>query len=106
MGKNYPERIDKILVINVPAGFGMIWKIVAPMLDRNVRERISIFRRDYHDAMRELIDEENIPEIYGGKCRCGDSCRFGSPEEKKIFDLTIVELEDVSMHLNALYTHC
>eukprot|EP00619_Florenciella_sp_RCC1007_P013275 CAMPEP_0205913912 /NCGR_PEP_ID=MMETSP1325-20131115/6873_1 /ASSEMBLY_ACC=CAM_ASM_000708 /TAXON_ID=236786 /ORGANISM="Florenciella sp., Strain RCC1007" /LENGTH=322 /DNA_ID=CAMNT_0053280873 /DNA_START=17 /DNA_END=985 /DNA_ORIENTATION=- len=87
LGKNYPERIDKILVINVPAGFGMIWKIVAPMLDRNVRERISIFRADYKAAMQELIDIENIPAIYGGTCDCGgEGCRFNSPEEVKMLD--------------------
>lgn len=85
MGKNYPERIDKILVINVPAGFGMIWEIVAPMLDRNVRERISIFRQDYHEAMQELIDIDNIPAVYGGNCRCpGGECRFNSPEELRM----------------------
>ena len=95
MGKNYPERLDRvqpahtyllpghgavsvrlspryllqILVINVPAAFGMIWKIVAPMLDRNVRERISIHRADYQEALREIIDPENIPHYYGGTCQ-------------------------------------
>ena len=82
MGKNYPERLDKILIVNVPAAFGMIWNIVAPMLDRNVRERISIFRGDYYDALVELIEPENIPAAYGGKCQCQrGSCRFHSPEE-------------------------
>jgi len=71
-----------VLVINVPAAFGMIWNIVAPMLDRNVRERISIFRADYKEALFDLINPEDIPEQYGGSCRCGGrSCRFHSPEE-------------------------
>jgi hypothetical protein len=85
LGKNYPERMDKIVIINVPAAFGMIWSIVAPMLDRNVRERISIFRGNYYDALVELIEPENIPTQYGGLCRCGDlGCRFHSPEEVRL----------------------
>uniref|UniRef100_A0A7S2B9A3 CRAL-TRIO domain-containing protein n=1 Tax=Octactis speculum TaxID=3111310 RepID=A0A7S2B9A3_9STRA len=62
----------------------MIWKIVAPMLDRNVRERITLFRSDYQDALRELVDIENIPPAYGGTCQCGD-CRNNSPQELEIF---------------------
>lgn len=81
LGKNYPERLDKILIINVPAAFGMIWNVVAPLLDRNVRERISIFRGNYYDALAELIEPEHIPAHYGGLCRCNEGCRFHSPEE-------------------------
>ena len=83
MGKNFPERIDKIIVINVPAAFGMVWNIVAPLLDRNVRERVSIFREDYTLALEELIAPENLPREYGGLCQCGESCRFHAPEEEQ-----------------------
>ena len=31
VGKNYPDRLDKIIIVNVPAAFGMIWRIVAPV---------------------------------------------------------------------------
>ena len=83
IGKNFPERIDRIIVINVPVAFGMVWNIVAPLLDSNVRERVSIFRGDYYSALEELIAPEDIPEEYGGQCRCDGGCRFNSPEEKK-----------------------
>ena len=91
LGKNYPERLDKILIINVPAAFGMIWNIVAPMLDRNVRERISIHRGDFSAALEELIDPANIPEHYGGQCRCpGEGgCRHNSPEEQALGGLAL-----------------
>jgi len=92
LGKNYPERMDKIVIINVPAAFGMIWNVVAPLLDRNVRERISIFRGNYYEALVELIEPENIPSQYGGQCRCGElGCRFHSPEEVNI-SARVVEL--------------
>jgi hypothetical protein len=81
MGKHYPERLDKILVINVPASFSMVWAIAAPLLDRNVRERISIYRADYHAALFDLIDPTNVPTQYGGTCQCAGGCRHHSPEE-------------------------
>lgn len=81
MGKHYPERLDKILVINVPASFSMVWNIVAPMLDRNVRERISIYRANYQEALFELIEPNNVPLQYGGTCQCQGGCRHHSPEE-------------------------
>ena len=61
------------------------------MLDRNVRERISIHRSDYYQTLEELIEPGNIPVSYGGMCRCGDSgnCRFESPEE--LFMISRVE---------------
>lgn len=81
LGKHYPERLDKILVINVPASFSVVWAVVAPLLDRNVRARVAICRGNYHEALFELVDPANVPLQYGGTCQCAGGCRHHSPEE-------------------------
>ena len=44
LNKHYPERMYKTFVINVPSSFSFVWRLVAPMLDPNVREKVKIYK--------------------------------------------------------------
>mmetsp|Transcript_15415 Transcript_15415/g.27229 ORF Transcript_15415/g.27229 Transcript_15415/m.27229 type:complete len:549 (-) Transcript_15415:141-1787(-) len=67
LNKHYPERMFKTFVINVPSSFSFVWKLVAPMLDPNVREKVSIYKaNEFQAPLLELVDADQLPERYGG----------------------------------------
>ncbi|KAJ8602427.1 hypothetical protein CTAYLR_001236 [Chrysophaeum taylorii] len=66
VNRHYPERVWKTLIINAPSVFGVIWTIVSPLLEPNVREKITVLRKDYKDTLRDLVDPDSLPVEYGG----------------------------------------
>lgn len=66
INRHYPERVWRTIIINAPSVFGVIWSIVSPLLEPNVREKITVLRSSYQDTLRELIDPDNLPVEYGG----------------------------------------
>ena len=64
----YPERTYKTLIINVPTWFSMVWNIVKTFLTERSVAKINILKGNYEEELRELIDSENIPVLYGGEC--------------------------------------
>ena len=66
-GTHYPQRSHKMLVLNVPGWFGVLFNIVKPLLNEAQRAKINIFRsHEVLAGMRETIPDENIPVEYGG----------------------------------------
>ncbi|CAK4078551.1 unnamed protein product [Aphanomyces euteiches] len=71
MQKHYPQRSFKIFLVNVPSWFGMIWKLIKPLLNESTRAKTFILSEaDAPAALLQHIDPENLPEEYGGSCRC------------------------------------
>ncbi|KAJ0974603.1 hypothetical protein J5N97_016568 [Dioscorea zingiberensis] len=65
---NYPERLGKVFLVHVPYLFMKAWKIIYPFIDKNTRKKI-VFVEDKNlkETLLEDIDEDQLPEIYGGK---------------------------------------
>jgi len=79
---HYPGRSVMIFMINVPKWFSFVWKhALCPLLDAKTRARTHIYGSDYLQALTEFIPIDEIPEAYGGKCRCQGECRFTSDIE-------------------------
>jgi len=75
---NYPENLKKLFLINCPTLFTMIWKAVKPFLNENTIKKIRICgSSDYKSALLEDIPAENLPEEYGGTCKCEGGCCIG-----------------------------
>lgn len=83
LGEYNPERVYQVFIINPPAWFNLIWKIVSPLLNPKTRERIHVLRgqKDISKALLEFIPAENLPVEYGGTCACAGGCSTHSPEE-------------------------
>ncbi|RHZ02693.1 hypothetical protein DYB31_000678 [Aphanomyces astaci] len=84
VGHYNAERIYKVIIVNPPAWFNMIWKVVAPMINPKTRDKTIVVRgaAEITKALLEFIDLENIPQEYGGTCACeGGGCMTHSPEE-------------------------
>lgn len=83
---HYPERMAKAYVINVPGFFGAVWKMIRPMLDPNTSKKIRVVSKfkKILPSLREEMDDEVIPQAYGGK---GISRWYDSEEERSIHDV-------------------
>ena len=63
----FPERLGYMYIINSPWIFKPLWAMIRPWLDQNTVAKIRIFGyNDYQDALKEVIDEDQIPKEYGG----------------------------------------
>ncbi|KAK2974169.1 hypothetical protein RJ640_021460 [Escallonia rubra] len=64
----YPERLGKLLIVHVPYIFMTVWKIVYPFIDNNTKKKIMfVENKRLKSTLLEDIDENQLPEIYGGK---------------------------------------
>lgn len=80
---NYPESLGKLLMINVPMVFKVVWKIVKPWLDQRTRDKIFVCKgKDVAKELLNLIDKENLPVAYGGTCKCEGGCIQNSELEQ------------------------
>ncbi|KAF0683531.1 Aste57867_24388 [Aphanomyces stellatus] len=95
VGQYNAERIYKVIIVNPPAWFNMIWKVVSPLINPKTRDKTIVVRgaAEITKTLLEYVDLENIPAEYGGSCACEGGCINNSPEE--------IELRDVVAKLNS-----
>jgi hypothetical protein len=74
----YPERLHKVFIINAPLSFRGVWAVVKPFIDPKTAQKIKILGADFQASMLKQIPLSQLPEMYGGDCRCeyknGDHC--------------------------------
>ena len=65
---HYPERLGKLIVINAPSVLSVAWKFISSLLNEVQRAKIKIFsaQKDWLPVLLEFIDEDQIPQKYGG----------------------------------------
>lgn len=68
---HYPERLGRLVVINAPTMLAMAWKIIQTFLDDVTKAKISILSnpKDWKPLLLEYIDEDQIPQQYGGTAK-------------------------------------
>lgn len=69
-----------LVVINAPYSFAAIWTAVRPWLSKETQDKVHIVGSDYKSFLLQYIDEDNLPEEFGGKCTCAEEggCQFAS----------------------------
>ncbi|XP_062110828.1 uncharacterized protein LOC133822493 [Humulus lupulus] len=64
----YPERLGKLFLVHVPYIFMTAWKMIYPFIDKNTKKKIVfVDNKKLKATLLNDIDEEQLPEIYGGK---------------------------------------
>jgi CRAL/TRIO domain len=66
--------MGKFYIINAPWAFQFVWSVIKPWLDEVTVSKIDILGSDYKEALLKQISPENLPEEFGGTCRCRDGC--------------------------------
>lgn len=71
----YPESMGKFYIINAPWTFSVVWNVIKPWLDEVTVSKIDILGSAvFKDALLKQIPAENLPEEFGGTCRCPGGC--------------------------------
>eukprot|EP01043_Picozoa_sp_COSAG02_P017927 COSAG02_NODE_824_length_16741_cov_16.319733_6_plen_216_part_00 len=63
--QHYPENLTKGFLINAPWFFARGYDMVKPMLNASTVEQLEIFSDDAADALRELMDPEELIRLSG-----------------------------------------
>lgn len=63
MQGSYPLRIRTFLIMNPPSWFGMVWRIIRPMMSKKFAEKVHIVS---DDAIYEHVSKDHLPEEMGG----------------------------------------
>jgi len=67
----YPETLHVLIIMNSSWVLRALWKIGSPWIDPVTKANIHWGT----DALKKFIDEGNIPQFLGGKCKCkGGKC--------------------------------
>ncbi|KAK1642032.1 hypothetical protein QYE76_059837 [Lolium multiflorum] len=70
MQNYYPERLGRVLMINVPYIFMAAWKIVYPFIDEKTKKKfVFVANKDLDATLRDAIDKSQLLEEYGGKLK-------------------------------------
>jgi hypothetical protein len=64
----YPESLHRLYMINAPWFFTGLWKMLSAFVDPVTAKKINVLGSDYIAALREEIDDCNIPTELGGSC--------------------------------------
>ncbi|KAF7457786.1 phosphatidylinositol/phosphatidylcholine transfer protein [Cryptosporidium felis] len=64
----YPELLGKMIIINAPSIFGIIWNFLKPLIDDRTAKKISIYTRhdDWKSVLLDIVDSDQLPEFLGG----------------------------------------
>eukprot|EP00850_Spirogloea_muscicola_P022091 SM000276S10303 [mRNA] locus=s276:80317:89316:- [translate_table: standard] len=70
----YPEHMGRIIIINAPPVFKLIWQIVRIWLDKKTLRKIDVVGSKYEAKLLEHVDIDNLPQAFGGNCKCLGGC--------------------------------
>ena len=73
----YPETLGHAIIWNSPTIFSAAWKIIKPMLDPVVREKITFASRA--SEIEKVIDPKHLPKSFDGQSTW--TYRFRGPQE-------------------------
>ena len=72
----YPERLGRLYIINAPWGFSTVWSVVKGWLDPVTVQKIHILGSGYKKELLAQVPAENLPDEFGGSCKCPGGCKF------------------------------
>ncbi|CAM6085246.1 unnamed protein product [Calypogeia fissa] len=70
----YPEYLGRLIIINAPVAFKVLWEMLSPFVDEHTQKKIGIYKGDGREDLLKTIDADNLPEFLGGKCNCPGGC--------------------------------
>ncbi|MED6208167.1 hypothetical protein PIB30_042620 [Stylosanthes scabra] len=73
-GDNYPETLHRMYIINAGSGFRLLWNTIKSFLDPKTTAKIIVLGNKYQSKLLEAIDASELPEFFGGTCKCEGGC--------------------------------
>ncbi|KAK8765444.1 hypothetical protein V5799_031952 [Amblyomma americanum] len=92
MEANFPECLEKCIIINSPSFFPMMWKLVRPFLTDRTSSKVEVCGKDgWKERLLCIIDAEHLPVHWGGNMmgpgndpQCRHKVNFGGRFEEGV----------------------
>eukprot|EP00922_Rhytidocystis_sp_ex-Travisia-forbesii_P000030 GHVS01000056.1.p1 GENE.GHVS01000056.1~~GHVS01000056.1.p1 ORF type:complete len:291 (+),score=33.17 GHVS01000056.1:290-1162(+) len=70
----YPEILGKMMIINAPSVFTLMWNFVKPLIDEKTVAKISWFgtKDNWREKLLTMVDADQLPDFLGGRHMCGN----------------------------------
>jgi len=68
----FPESLNRMICINSPTFFTIIWKIIKGWIDPRNGGKVELYgtnKQDWLGRLHQLIDKSELPSDYGGTCK-------------------------------------
>uniref|UniRef100_A0A3Q0ST57 SEC14-like lipid binding 7 n=1 Tax=Amphilophus citrinellus TaxID=61819 RepID=A0A3Q0ST57_AMPCI len=86
---NYPEGLKRVFLIRAPKIFPVAYNLIKHFLCEETRRKIIVLGSNWQEVLREHIDPEQLPVVYGGTLtdpdgdpRCRTMINFGGTVPK------------------------
>jgi hypothetical protein len=89
---NYPETLCRLYIINAGQGFKMLWGTIKSFLDPQTASKIHVLGSKYQSKLLEIIDESQLPDFLGGKCRCEEDGGCSKSDKGPWKDPIVIEV--------------
>lgn len=95
---NYPECLEKVIVINAPSFYSILWKYGRPLMSERTADKFEVHGKDgWKERLLDIADADSLPACWGGdmvgpdgdpRCRhkVNYGGRFEEPEACSVFD--------------------
>ena len=121
MSTHYPQRSHKTLLLNAPSWFGMLYKLISPMLREGTRAKVEILSHGKHqvEVLRDILGDECLqylpPELletdkkkHHNKKHNDSDDQTGhkqlpiSPMEQELRDFCCARLEEAGLNMKRI----
>eukprot|EP00246_Nothoceros_aenigmaticus_P002042 TRINITY_DN1277_c0_g1_i1.p1 TRINITY_DN1277_c0_g1~~TRINITY_DN1277_c0_g1_i1.p1 ORF type:complete len:109 (-),score=10.69 TRINITY_DN1277_c0_g1_i1:118-444(-) len=70
----YPEYLGRLIIINTPITFKMLWELLSPFIDGPTQKKIRIHKDGGLADLLDTVEAQNLPSFLGGACECEGGC--------------------------------
>ncbi|CAO4379636.1 unnamed protein product [Caenorhabditis nigoni] len=85
VGQHYREFIDKFIVINSPSYINVLWSALSPFIPEQSKQRIVFAGSSWKEELLEIVDQDCLPERYGGKIPDNECLKIVEPIPKSTY---------------------
>ncbi|GJM93431.1 hypothetical protein PR202_ga09987 [Eleusine coracana subsp. coracana] len=64
------QTLYQLYIINAGQGFKMLWGTIKSFLDPETASKIHVLGSKYQNKLLEIIEDSELPDFLGGKCKC------------------------------------
>uniref|UniRef100_A0A669E9L4 SEC14-like lipid binding 7 n=1 Tax=Oreochromis niloticus TaxID=8128 RepID=A0A669E9L4_ORENI len=89
---NYPEGLKRVFLIKAPKMFPVAYNLIKHFLCEETRRKIIVLGSNWQEVLREHIDPDQLPVVYGGTLtdpdgdpRCRTMINFGGTVPKSYY---------------------
>lgn len=97
---NYPEGLKRVFLIKAPKMLPMAYNLIKHFLCEETRRKITVIGSNWQEVLREHIDPEQLPVVYGGTLtdpdgdpRCRTMIKYGGTVPKSYYVQDSVKVE-------------